>query len=176
MCDAFIQIINYLMHYYINAFEQYATFSGRASRKDFWTFALINLIVALMFGFIGGLFAGLTHLSFFNYLAHLYALCALVPGLAISVRRLHDTDHSGWWYFISFIPLIGFIWLLVLFVLDSTPGTNIYGVNPKGIDVSAPTPTAAQRPTPLVAPSAPAPVATEPTEPPAVIPGARIGE
>lgn len=165
------------MHYFTQALEQYATFSGRTSRKDFWMFMLMNILFALLAGFIGGLLAGLTHLGFFNYLSSLYALCVLVPGLAITVRRLHDTGRSGWWYFISFIPLIGFIWILVYMVLDSTPGTNSYGVNPKGMDIAAPTPTVAQMATPVAAPAAPSsPVAPEPTEPPTLTPGAKIGE
>jgi len=66
----------------------------------------------------------------------LYSLGVLIPGLAVSVRRLHDIGKSGWMLLIVFIPLVGWIWLLVLMVTDSEPGENQYGPNPKGITVN----------------------------------------
>lgn len=65
-------------------------------------------------------------------LGGLYSLAVLLPSLGVSVRRLHDTDRSGWWMFILLIPVIGVIALLIFFVQNSTAGTNEYGDNPKG--------------------------------------------
>jgi uncharacterized membrane protein YhaH (DUF805 family) len=62
----------------------------------------------------------------------LYSLAIFIPNLAVIVRRLHDQDKSGWWFFISFVPLIGGIWLLILYLTDGTPGPNRFGPDPKG--------------------------------------------
>ena len=66
-----------------------------------------------------------------NLLGGIYALAVLIPGLAVSVRRLHDTERSGWWLLIALVSLVGAIVLLVFMVQDSTPGQNQYGANPK---------------------------------------------
>lgn len=119
------------MNWYLEVLKKYAVFSGRARRKEYWLFALFNLIIALVLGFIDGA-AGLADAqSGFGPLGGLYTLAVLVPGIAVSVRRLHDTDHSGWWLFISLVPLIGAIVLLVFMVRDSQQGQNQYGPNPK---------------------------------------------
>ena len=117
------------MHWYLDVLKKYATFSGRARRKEYWTFVLINIVVAIIFGgvevvlFVPGLVSGL------------YGLALLVPSLAVGVRRLHDTGRSGWWLLISFVPLVGGIILLVFLVQDSEQGTNDYGPNPKDYSV-----------------------------------------
>ena|SRR6266498_3581511 len=64
-------------------------------------------------------------------LSGLYSLAVVVPGLAVTIRRLHDTNHSGWWVLINLVPLVGWIWLLIFLVTDSDPGENRYGPNPK---------------------------------------------
>ena len=87
-------------------------------------FVLFNIIVAAVVGIIGSLIG-------FKWLASLYSLAVFIPGLAVSVRRLHDTGRSGWWLLIGLVPLIGGIWLLVLLCLDSQPETNKWGANPK---------------------------------------------
>jgi uncharacterized membrane protein YhaH (DUF805 family) len=66
-------------------------------------------------------------------LSGLYSLAILIPSLAVTVRRLHDTDRTGWWLLIGMIPLIGAIVLLVFMLLDSQPGDNQYGAHPKGV-------------------------------------------
>ncbi len=88
-------------------------------------FFLFNFIIALVLGFLEGLVGS------FGVLAMLYNLAVLIPGIAVSVRRLHDTDRSGWWLIIGFVPLIGAIVLLVFMLQDSKPGQNQYGANPK---------------------------------------------
>lgn len=67
----------------------------------------------------------------YGFIYMVYALATFIPGLAVLVRRLHDVDKSGWWFFISLIPIVGAIWLLILLFTEGTPGTNQYGVNPK---------------------------------------------
>ena len=104
--------------------DNYANFDGRASRQEYWMFFLFNVIFAFVAGFVDG-FLGLG----FVYL--LYALALFIPGLAVGVRRLHDVGKSGWFLLIAFIPLVGAIWLLVLFASNSNPGKNPYGVEPK---------------------------------------------
>jgi uncharacterized membrane protein YhaH (DUF805 family) len=87
-------------------------------------FFLVNLIVAIVVSIIGRVI----HLP---VLGSLYGLAVLVPGIAVGVRRLHDTGRTGWWWLISFIPLIGTIWIIVLFVLPGDQGANQYGADPK---------------------------------------------
>ncbi len=114
-----------IMEWYLKALRQYADFEGRARRKEYWMFTLFNLIFAILALVIDGLIGTGAILYFF------YVLATLIPNLSVSVRRLHDVGKSGWMYLVALIPLVGFIWLLVLFVTDSEPGDNIYGPNPK---------------------------------------------
>ena len=115
------------MNWYIEALKNYAVFSGRARRKEYWYFTLFNFIIAFVFGFISA-FLGLDWLMILFYV---YYLGILIPSLAVTIRRLHDTDHSGWWIFITFIPLVGTIIFFIFLVKNSTPGENQYGPNPK---------------------------------------------
>jgi uncharacterized membrane protein YhaH (DUF805 family) len=105
--------------------KKYAVFSGRARRKEYWMFVLINLIITFVLYLIEGLVGGP------GILGGLYSLAVLIPAIAVGVRRLHDTNRSGWWLLIGLIPLIGTIVLLVFLVQDSQPGENQYGPNPK---------------------------------------------
>lgn len=122
------------MNWYLKALKQYADFNGRARRKEYWLFVLFNyifLIVAIILDHI----LGITFDSYlgigYGPLSVLYRLALLIPGLAVTVRRLHDVGKSGWMILIALIPLIGPIWLLFLIVTDSQPGTNKWGQNPK---------------------------------------------
>lgn len=125
------------MSWYIEAFKKYAVFSGRSRRKEYWFFVLFNIIVAFILGFIDGLTGSFSMESGFGLLSAIYTLAAFIPGLAVSVRRLHDTNRSGWWLLLGFIPLVGAIVLIVFFVQDSDAGQNQYGPNPKGNTVPA---------------------------------------
>lgn len=123
------------MKWYLKVLKQYADFSGRARRTEYWMFALFNflfLIVATILDNVLGLTAGELPYGVFYFL---YALAVLIPGLAVAVRRLHDVGKSGWMMLIVLIPLVGAIWLLVLVVTDSNPGENEYGANPKELMV-----------------------------------------
>jgi uncharacterized membrane protein YhaH (DUF805 family) len=104
--------------------QKYADFSGRARRSEYW-FAYLAYIVAAV---IVNIVASIIH---FRLLIILLALAAIVPNLAVGVRRLHDTGRSGWWLLIGIIPIIGWILLIVWMVTDSTPGDNQYGPSPK---------------------------------------------
>lgn len=121
------------MKWYLKVLKQYADFNGRARRTEYWMYLLFNLIFAV----IAAVLDNILGLKFtpeipYGYLYLLYALVTFLPGLAVSVRRLHDVDKSGWFLFISLIPIIGGIWLLVLYVTEGTQGRNQYGDDPKG--------------------------------------------
>ncbi len=113
------------MSWYLAVLKKYAEFSGRARRKEYQMFALFNFIILFVIGLVDTL-AGSP-----GVLGMLYGLAVLIPSIAVSVRRLHDTDRSGWWFLIALVPLIGIIVLIVFMVRDSTPLENQYGANPK---------------------------------------------
>lgn len=112
------------MEYFIDALKNYAVFSGRATRKQFWMYMLVYTIIAIVLGVIDGILG-------MPVLGMILALALFVPSISIGARRLHDTDRSGWWQLIGIIPLIGFIVLIVFWCQDSKPD-NIFGENPKG--------------------------------------------
>jgi len=105
-------------------------FSGRAQRKEYWFFALFNIIIVFALGLLEGAL-GIAPESDESVLAMVYVLAILLPIYAVSVRRLHDTGRSGWWFLIGFIPLVGIIILLVFMIEDGELGQNAYGLNPK---------------------------------------------
>ncbi len=109
------------MKAYLNAFKNYATFNGRTSRGGFWYFVLFNMIAAWVVSLLDMAFG--TTMVF----AGIYSLVVLLPGLAIAVRRLHDAGKSGWMLLVSLIPIIGYIWLLVLLCKGSQDANNQYG-------------------------------------------------
>ena len=127
------------MEWYLKVMNQYATFSGRARRKEYWMYVLfysLFLIVAMILDNVAGLcfeteFMGQTLSSGYGWLYVLTALVHFLPSLAVVVRRLHDVGKSGWMYLVVFIPIIGFIWILVLLTRNSQAGDNKYGANPK---------------------------------------------
>ncbi len=118
------------MNWYLAVLKKYAEFSGRSRRKEYWMFVLFNMIILLVLGFIDGA-AGLAGEMGVGPLYSLYGLAVLIPSIAVGVRRLHDTNRSGWWFLLVFVPFIGAIVLLVFFVQDSQAGDNQYGPNPK---------------------------------------------
>lgn len=122
------------MNWYLEVLKKYAVFDGRARRTEYWMFTLFHLLIMLALSFVEGAL-GLSATGGFGggFLSLLYGLAMMIPGLAVVVRRLHDTGRSGWWFFIGFIPLIGPIVLVVFLCLDSQPGRNQYGENPKEV-------------------------------------------
>ena len=122
------------MNWYLKVLKQYADFNGRARRKEYWMFALFNMIFGgIAMGLDNILGIGFGEIGVYGPLYILYTLAVFIPGLAVVVRRLHDVGNSGWMMLIALIPLIGAIWLLVLMLTDSNFGENEYGVNPKEI-------------------------------------------
>ncbi|WP_022963882.1 DUF805 domain-containing protein [Halopseudomonas pelagia] len=122
------------MDWYLEVLRKYAVFSGRARRKEYWFFALFNMLAMLVLSFVDGMIGLYSMEAGMGLLSGIYALAILIPSLAVTVRRLHDISRSGWWILIAFIPLIGALVLLVFTVLDSKPGSNQYGPDPKGMD------------------------------------------
>lgn len=120
------------MNWYLEALKKYATFEGRAGRTEYWFFVLFNVLAVIVLAIIDGVLGTFREEAGIGLLSGVYALAVLIPSIAVLVRRLHDTDRSGWWILISFVPLIGEIVLLVFALLDGTPGDNRYGPNPKG--------------------------------------------
>lgn len=121
------------MNYYVLPWKKYVTFSGHASRAEYWTFVLVNTLIYLL---LLGLYTSVNNAGLMA-LAGLFNLLVLLPTLAVAARRLHDTGHKGWWILIGLIPLVGWIVLLVFLLMDSTPGDNAYGPNPKGTPATA---------------------------------------
>ena len=119
------------MNWYLYVLKNYATFSGRARRKEYWMFFLFNVLISLGLGVldvVAGTYSVEYETGFFSAL---YSLLVLIPSIAVSVRRLHDTNRSGWWVVISLIPIIGVLVLFVFTCFDSQPGTNRVGAKPK---------------------------------------------
>lgn len=115
--------------------DNYANFTGRARRQEYWMFTLFNAIFIIAIATISGGIAAATDTPALMGLYFIYALGVLIPGIAVGVRRLHDVGKSGWFYFIGLIPIIGSIWLIVLFVTEGEKGSNQYGADPKSENV-----------------------------------------
>jgi len=107
-------------------FSKYADFSGRARRSEFWFFMLFNVAVQIVASLIDGIILG-----GMGILGLVASLGLLVPALAVSVRRLHDSGRSGWWILIGLIPLVGIILLIVWYVNKGEDGPNRFGANPR---------------------------------------------
>jgi uncharacterized membrane protein YhaH (DUF805 family) len=113
--------------------SQYVGFGERARRSEYWWFVLftvlVGIVTAILDSVLGTDFEGSAGAN--GVLSLIANLILLLPSLAVTVRRLHDTDRSGWWILIAVIPLIGAIVLLVFLVQDGTPGPNRFGLSPK---------------------------------------------
>ncbi|SDR97476.1 Uncharacterized membrane protein YhaH, DUF805 family [Polaribacter sp. KT25b] len=116
------------MNWYLKVINQYFDFSGRARRKEYWMFILFNVLISWTFSILDFAFATF----YFTIASYIYSLIVFIPSLAVLLRRLHDMGKSGWYFFLLFFPIIGWIWLLVLLCMDSEPGVNKWGENPKG--------------------------------------------
>jgi uncharacterized membrane protein YhaH (DUF805 family) len=105
------------MNYYLKVLQNYATFSGRARRSEYWYFFLFNVIIAFVLGIVGGMIET-------TILSNIYSLAVLIPGIAVGVRRMHDVGKSGWFLLIP-------IYNLILAFTDGIQGDNEYGTDPK---------------------------------------------
>lgn len=119
-----------------SVFSKYADFSGRATRSEFWYFYLFTFLVGMVY-FFAVITTAVTSgvdssaLTVLQIIYYTYALAIMIPSLAVTVRRLHDTGHSGWWIFLNLLLVIGSIILFIWYITDSDPDTNEYGDNPK---------------------------------------------
>jgi uncharacterized membrane protein YhaH (DUF805 family) len=132
-----------MMKEYITVFKKYVDFSGRASRREYWMFQLFNLIIAFVIGFISGLVAGVasqasgTDLGVATNLANIpgniYSLVVFLPSLAVAIRRMHDTNKSGWYILIPFYSFY-------LTLISGDKGPNNFGPDPYGDQNASQTP------------------------------------
>ncbi|MDG4783702.1 DUF805 domain-containing protein [Micromonospora sp. WMMD961] len=112
--------------------SKYVGFTGRARRSEYWWFFLFTILVSIVTAVLDSAL-GLNYMdgSSSGPIGTIVSLALLLPGLAVAVRRLHDTDRSGWWLLIALVPIVGAIVLIVFFVMDGTPGANRFGASPK---------------------------------------------
>jgi uncharacterized membrane protein YhaH (DUF805 family) len=116
------------VHWYLAVLKKYAVFHGRARRKEYWFFTLVDIVITLVAVLLDRL---LEFDGRFGLISAVYGLLVLLPALAVTVRRLHDTDRSGWWILLNLIPVVGWLVVLVFTVTGGTPGPNRYGADPK---------------------------------------------
>ncbi|MCT7466485.1 DUF805 domain-containing protein [Aliarcobacter cryaerophilus] len=118
------------MNYFIHCLKNYATFSGRATRSEYWYFTLFYILIIISLTIFDEITGTYDEVSGFGLTSLIFSLAMFIPSLAVFVRRLHDTNRTGWWFLIVLIPIIGFIVLIVFLCLDSKED-NQYGINPK---------------------------------------------
>lgn len=111
---------------YVSTLKKFADFAGRARRREFWMFFLITMIICIVLGIINGF------ITEHPILPGLFLLAILLPNIAVIIRRLHDIGKSGLWALLLLIPFVGLI-ILIFACIDSQPGSNQYGPNPKGM-------------------------------------------
>jgi|TARA_Y100001968_G_scaffold319978_1_gene352276 uncharacterized membrane protein YhaH (DUF805 family) len=112
------------MEWYTAVLKKYVEFQGRARRKEYWMFILFNILASIICGVIDGILG-------IMLLVPLYSLAVLLPSIAVCIRRLHDTNRSGWWILISLVPFVGSIILLIFLCIEGDAGDNRFGPNPK---------------------------------------------
>ncbi|MGD1897294.1 MAG: DUF805 domain-containing protein [Phormidesmis sp.] len=120
------------MDWYIKCFNQYADFSGRASRSEYWYFTLFNYIALIAIAVVSAILSNISEI--FVFLIPIYLFGSLIPAIAVCTRRLHDTGRTGWLQLITVIPFVGMIGAIVLLIFlcqDSSFERNQYGPNPK---------------------------------------------
>jgi uncharacterized membrane protein YhaH (DUF805 family) len=127
------------MKWYLQGLRKYAVFSGRARRREYWMFELINTLIAAAL-FAIAVFLGKAGFEYFVYVPVSYLFATAIPSFAKLVRRLHDSNHSGWWVLISAVPFIGPIILLFFTVKEGDRGDNSYGPDPKALPAAASVP------------------------------------
>lgn len=118
------------MNWYFKVLRDFSNFKGRARRKEFWVFLMINSIMAILMTVLDELL-GTKNPIIYGYFSCIYGLIALVPSIAVMVRRLHDIGKSGWWTLIILIPIIGNTILLVFASFEGEPDDNKWGPDPK---------------------------------------------
>ncbi|MFC7774687.1 DUF805 domain-containing protein [Flavobacterium sp. GCM10027622] len=113
-------------------FNNYVNFNGRARRKEYWYFTLVHVSIMILVVLIGGVLSGGKEPNgFFVALLGVYLLLTFIPSVAVTIRRLHDVNVSGWFYLINIIPYVGAFILFVFACTNGITGTNRYGPDPK---------------------------------------------
>lgn len=127
------------MEWFLKALKNYAGFSGRAQRSEYWYFILFFLIGYIALVLVDRVLGSWSAKHEIGLLSTLFAIGLVVPSIAVAARRLHDIGMSGWWQLISLVPIIGPIIMIVLCAKDSQGEANAYGPSPKrGDDAGAP--------------------------------------
>ncbi|PJG84528.1 DUF805 domain-containing protein [Conservatibacter flavescens] len=126
------------MNWYLSVIKQYVNFNGRARRKEYWFFTLFNFLIAFALSILDLAFGLFSYESNIGLFSGIYGLFVFLPTLAVSVRRLHDINRSGWWLLIGLVPILGAIVIFVFMLFDGTPGVNRFGENPKNISIEGP--------------------------------------
>ena len=120
------------MNWYLKALKRYATFSGRSQRAEYWYFTLFYIVGIFILTIIDMMIGTFNEAAGIGILSGSFLFSHFIPSLAVSIRRLHDINKTGWWYLINIIPLIGLIIFFIFTILDSKEN-NEYGENPKEI-------------------------------------------
>jgi uncharacterized membrane protein YhaH (DUF805 family) len=118
------------MNGYQSAMSKYFVFQGRSSRSEYWVFVFVYILIGIAAQILDMFLGTYSPGGEVGLVGALVGLVHLIPSIAVAVRRLHDTDRTGWWLLIILVPLVGFIVLLIFFVLPSTPGKNRFGPPP----------------------------------------------
>ena len=118
------------MEWYLAVLRKYAVFTGRARRREFWMFSLVNVLISIGLSIIDTII-GTDYGAGYGVWSTIYGLAVLIPSIAVGVRRLHDTGRTGWWILIGLVPCVGFIVLIVFYATDGQRGDNQYGTDPK---------------------------------------------
>lgn len=115
-----------------SVFSQYATFSGRARRSEYWYWVLFVVLLSVVASLLDSVLKlKVVEGAPYGWITVIVSLALIIPGIAVTVRRLHDTDRSGWWYLLTFVCGIGALIVLVFCIIEGTPGPNKYGDSPK---------------------------------------------
>ena len=120
-----------MFDWYYKVILNYTNFNGRARRQEYWYFTLVNVLVNLVMGIIDRVIGSVMQMDNFGFFSVISALFIMIPSIAVTVRRLHDSGRTGWWALIAFVPVIGILVLLYFLIQDSEEGSNQYGVSPK---------------------------------------------
>ena len=126
-----------VMNWYLQAIRKYTVFSGRSRRSEYWYFVLFNTLIIVALTVVDVATGMYSIKGEVGLLSGIYSLAVFIPSFAVTVRRLHDTDRSGWWVLLAVVPIVGVIVLIVFFATDGTPGANRFGEKPQQAEVSA---------------------------------------
>ncbi|WP_241908279.1 DUF805 domain-containing protein, partial [Vibrio sp. 10N.261.52.A1] len=130
LLGVFSQIRNY-MNWFVDVIKRPVEFNGRARRREYWYFFAVSLGITLLLSLIDNVLGWYDPNSDIGLLSGIFSLLILLPGLSVTIRRLHDTNRTGWWVLLYLVPVIGFFILSIFLILDSNMECNKYGDNPK---------------------------------------------